>query len=174
MVEEYADAYGLNAIIDRFGLLTGPYQMAKSDQGVIALWVAAHDFQRPLTYIGFGGAGKQVRDFLHIEDFCELLRDQILNFSLYAGKKFNVGGGAANSLSLIETTRLCEAITGNTIPIGSHPDNRAADVRIYLSDHRAVTLINGWRPQRGAESTLTDICTWLRAEPGIRSLLFPV
>ena len=80
LVEEYADAYGLRFIIDRFGVLTGPGQMAKSDQGVIALWVAAHTYQRKLGYIGFGGTGKQVRDFLHIQDFCRLLLDQIEHF----------------------------------------------------------------------------------------------
>jgi CDP-paratose 2-epimerase len=70
MVAEYGDAYGIRYFIDRCGLLTGPWQMAKSDQGVIALWMAAHYFRRNLSYIGFDGSGRQVRDFLHIDDFC--------------------------------------------------------------------------------------------------------
>src|SRR5579863_778718 len=64
MVAEYADAYGFRVVINRCGLITGPHQMGKADQGVLALWVAAHYFGKSLTYIGFGGAGKQVRDFL--------------------------------------------------------------------------------------------------------------
>jgi CDP-paratose 2-epimerase len=59
MVEEYADAYGLRYMINRCGLLTGPWQTAKSDQGVMALWMAAHYFRRGLSYIGFRGTGKQ-------------------------------------------------------------------------------------------------------------------
>jgi CDP-paratose 2-epimerase len=82
MVTEYGDAYGVRFVIDRCGLLTGPWQMAKSDQGVIALWVAAHAFNRSLKYIGFGGSGKQVRDFLHIDDFCDLVLDQIVHFAV--------------------------------------------------------------------------------------------
>ena len=119
LVEEYADAYGLKFIVNRCGLLTGPWQMAKSDQGVMALWMAAHYFRRELSYIGFQGTGKQVRDVLHIDDFCDLLVDQIRHFTRYRGRCYNVGGGLANSLSLQETTRLCVEITGNTIRAGS-------------------------------------------------------
>ena len=164
MVEEYADAFGLRFIIDRFGLLTGPWQMAKSDQGVIALWMAAHYFRRPLSYIGFGGSGKQVRDFLHIDDFCALIIDQIRNFPLYGGRRFNAGGGLSRSLSLRETTDLCKEITGNSIEITPSAETRPADVRIYLSDFRLVSAINGWAPRHDARETLSDIYQWLRTE----------
>src|SRR5579871_6081629 len=117
MVAEYADAYGLRYLINRCGLLTGPWQMAKSDQGVIALWVAAHYFRRKLSYIGFDGSGRQVRDYLHIDDFCDLLLAQIGDFETYQGRLFNVGGGLPCSLSLKEATPLCEEITGNRISI---------------------------------------------------------
>src|SRR5215467_8057315 len=77
MIAEYGDAYGMRTVINRCGLIAGPRQMGKSDQGVIALWVAAHHFRRALRYIGFGGQGKQVRDVLHIEDLCALIADQL-------------------------------------------------------------------------------------------------
>jgi CDP-paratose 2-epimerase len=162
LVEEYADAYGFHFILDRFGLLTGPGQMAKSDQGVIALWVAAHCYQFPLSYIGFGGKGKQVRDFLHIDDFCALLLDQIQNFGAYTDQHFNVGGGLANSLSLLETTELCQQATGRRIAIGSSLADRPADVRIYVSDYSRVESITGWKPRIGAYQTISDIHTWLQ------------
>ena len=164
MVEEYADAYGLRSIINRCGLLTGPWQMAKSDQGVIALWMAAHYFRRGLSYIGFQGIGKQVRDVLHIDDFCDLLVDQIRHFALYSNRCYNVGGGLSNSLSLQETTRLCAEITGNIIPLSSSATTRPADVRLYISDHRLISSVNGWCPRRDTLATLTDIFHWLRSE----------
>ena len=164
MVEEYADAYGLRCIINRCGLLTGPWQMAKSDQGVMALWMAAHYFRHGLSYIGFRGTGKQVRDLLHIDDCCDLLVEQIQNFGLYSGQCYNVGGGLANSLSLRETTHLCEEITGNTISMASSADTRPADVRLYISDHRRISSVQGWQPRRDASRTLTDIFHWLRTE----------
>lgn len=174
MVEEYADAYGVQYIINRCGLLTGPWQMAKSDQGVMALWMGAHYFRQALSYIGFHGTGKQVRDFLHIDDFCALLLDQIHHFGLYKGRCYNVGGGLEHSLSLRETTQLCAEITGNHLQIASVEDTRRADVRIYLSDYRLISSINGWRPQRDATCTLRDIFHWLRvAEAQLRPLFVP-
>jgi CDP-paratose 2-epimerase len=162
MVTEYADAYGIRYLINRCGLLTGPWQMAKADQGVIALWMAAHYFHRSLSYIGFDGSGRQVRDFLHIHDFCDLLLDQIGNFDTYQGRLLNVGGGTEFSLSLKETTHLCEEITGNRISIAPVAETRPADVRIYLTDYRRMTAVNGWHPERDARRTLTDIFHWIR------------
>jgi CDP-paratose 2-epimerase len=161
LLEEYAAAYGFRFIIDRFGVITGPGQMAKADQGVIALWVAAHRFGRPLRYIGFEGNGKQVRDFLHVDDFCGLVLDQITGFSDYAGKRYNAGGGLHRSLSLAETTDLCRRIVGREIPIGSETQKRTADVRIYITDNSRVSRVRGWRPKIDAAQTISDIDRWL-------------
>ncbi len=173
LVEEYADAYGFRFVIDRFGVLTGPGQMAKSDQGVIALWVAAHHYNRPLGYIGFGGTGKQVRDFLHIGDFCNLLVDQIRHFDAYKGQRYNIGGGLANSLSLLESTQLCREITGRDLPMSSQPANRPADVRIYITDNARINAVRGWNPRFDAHRTLSDIHNWLieGGEP-LRKVMF--
>ena len=161
MVAEYGDAYGIRFIIDRCGLLTGPWQMAKADQGVVAFWVASHCLQRGLKYIGFGGTGKQVRDFLHIDDFCDLVLDQIDNFDAYAGRHWNVGGGVANSLSLREATELCREVTGRAVDVLSTDENRPADLRLYISDHRAISAVRGWQPRRDARRTLRDIAEWV-------------
>ena len=163
MVAEYGDAYGIRCVIDRCGLLTGPWQMAKADQGVVAYWVAAHCLNRGLKYIGFGGTGKQVRDFLHIDDFCDLVLDQINHLDDYAGRHWNVGGGVANSLSLCEATALCAEVTGRTVNVAVTSENRPADLRLYITDHRAVSAVRGWRPQRDARRTLTDIAEWVEA-----------
>jgi CDP-paratose 2-epimerase len=172
MVAEYADAYGIHYLIDRCGVLTGPWQMAKSDQGVIALWMAAHYFRRNLSYIGFDGSGRQVRDFLHVADFCDLLLEQIANFETWHGRLFNVGGGLPFSLSLKETTTLCEEITGNRLTITPVAETRPADVRIYITDHQRLTSVNGWHPRRDARTTLSDIFDWIRrAEAQVREVV---
>jgi len=161
MVAEYGDAFGIPFVVNRCGLLTGPWQMAKADQGVVAYWVAAHCMNRGLKYIGFGGSGKQVRDFLHIDDFSDLVLDQIAHFDAYAGRSWNTGGGAANSLSLREATELCREVTGRTVEVVATNENRPADLRLYISDHRAVSAVRGWKPQRDARRTLTDIAAWI-------------
>ena len=173
MVAEYGDAYGIRFIVDRCGLLTGPWQMAKADQGVIAFWVAAHCLQRGLKYIGFGGSGKQVRDFLHIDDFCDLILEQLAHFDLYAGRHWNVGGGVTNSLSLREATELCREITGRTVEVISSDEIRPSDLRLYITDHRAVSAVNGWTPRRDAHRTIADIAAWIDGHAAqLREVLF--
>lgn len=161
LIAEYADAYGLRTLINRCGVLSGPWQMGKVDQGVFALWVAFHYFQRPLQYIGYGGSGKQVRDFLHIADLLDLIDRQIHAIEALTGETFNVGGGAAHTLSLYEATLLCQDITGHQIPIAPVAEDRLGDVPIFVTDARKVMAATGWQPRRDAATMLTDIYTWV-------------
>lgn len=159
--QEYMAMYGLRGVINRCGVIAGPWQMGKVDQGVAVLWAARHVFGGALNYIGFGGTGKQVRDLLHVEDLLELVLREIDRLDALSGKVFNVGGGRDVSLSLLEMTALCETLTGNRLDIGSVPETRAGDIRIYLTDHAKVTAATGWRPKRDAQCILEDICRWI-------------
>lgn len=161
LIAEYADAYGLRTLINRCGVLTGSWQMGKVDQGVFALWVANHYFQKSLKYIGYGGTGKQVRDFLHIADLLELIDIQIHHLEALKGQTFNVGGGMSNSLSLKETTQICQEITGNKVSITPVTETRVGDVPVFITDSRKVIEITGWKPTRDARTTLTEIYEWI-------------
>jgi len=161
LISEYADAYNLRTLINRCGVLTGPWQMGKVDQGVFSLWMAYHYFQKPLKYIGYGGTGKQVRDFLHIADLLELIDIQINNLVNLKGQTFNVGGGKENALSLYETTQLCQEIVGHQVSITPIPETRLGDVPIFITDSRKVTAATGWQPKRDAKITLTEIYEWI-------------
>jgi CDP-paratose 2-epimerase len=162
MIEEYREMYGLRAVIDRCGVIAGPWQMGKVDQGVFTYWVLAHHFGRPLDYIGFGGRGKQVRDLLHVEDLLELLDEQLLDPGRWDGRTVNVGGGRGCSLSLCETTALCAEITGNRIETNSVAETRAGDVPLYISDCGELEKLSRWRPRRAAPEILADIHIWIR------------
>lgn len=161
LVQEYAAMYGLNTIINRCGLLTGPGQMGKSDQGVIALWAARHAYGGTLKYIGHCGTGKQVRDFLHVEDLLNLLALQLASPARHNGTVYNVGGGRQNSLSLLELTTLCQHIGGKAIEITPEPSPRDADIPLYLTDTAKVRAATGWAPKYNAEQTLSEIFRWL-------------
>jgi CDP-paratose 2-epimerase len=174
MVTEYAAAYGLRCIINRCGVIAGPWQMGKTDQGVVTYWMAAHYFRRELSYIGFGGQGKQVRDLLHVQDLAGLIADQVSHTDRYAGKLFNAGGGLSGSLSLRELTTLCRRITGNTIPIGECAETRPADVPVYITDHRRLTEFSGWRPSRTPEDILADTYQWIRENESVLKHLSPM
>ncbi len=161
LIAEYANAYSMRTLINRCGVLTGPWQMGKVDQGVFALWMACHYFLKPLKYIGYGGTGKQVRDFLHLADLLDLIDLQIHSLEELKGQTFNVGGGAINTLSLHETTELCQEITGHQISITPVPETRPGDVPIFVTDSRKVMAATGWQPQRDAKTTLSEIYEWI-------------
>lgn len=171
LIAEYAEAYGIRTLVNRCGVLTGPWQMGKVDQGVFALWMAYHYFGRSLKYIGYRGTGKQVRDFLHVLDLLDLLDIQIHNLEQLKGQTFNVGGGATNTLSLYETTQLCQEITGNRVPIEPISETRTGDVPIFITDSRKVISATGWQPQRNAKTTLVDIYEWIaRSEQQVKEI----
>jgi CDP-paratose 2-epimerase len=165
LIEEYRAAFGLRAVVDRCGVIAGPWQMGKVDQGVFTHWVLAHRFGNPLAYIGFGGAGKQVRDLLHVEDLVDLVERQLLAPGEWDGVTANVGGGREVSLSLLETTEICRELTGNEVPIEPVEEIRAGDVPVYLSDCSRLFGLTDWRPRRTAREVLADIHEWVAADP---------
>jgi CDP-paratose 2-epimerase len=164
LIEEYRTGLEVPAVIDRCGVIAGPWQMGKVDQGVFTHWMLAHHFGNPLSYIGFGGGGKQVRDLLHVEDLVDLVERQLLAPAEWDGRTVNVGGGRECSLSLRETTAICRELTGNEVPIEPVEQTRAGDVPIYLSDCRRIFGLDEWRPRRGAKQVLTDIHEWIAAD----------
>jgi CDP-paratose 2-epimerase len=162
LITEYAEIFDLPTVINRCGVVAGPWQMGKVDQGVFTHWMVAFYFRRPLSYLGFGGHGRQVRDVLHVNDLAALVDDQLLRPAEWAGAVVNVGGGAQGSLSLRETSALCEEITGNRLPVVVNPETRAGDVRIYISDCAALRRFSDWAPQHGPRRVLEDIFSWVR------------
>lgn len=162
VIQEYVDMYGVKAVINRCGVLAGPWQFGKVDQGVVVLWMAKHYWKQPLAYIGFGGMGKQVRDIMHIDDLYDLLELQLADLDRHVGQIYNVGGSREVSVSLRELTGLCRAATGNTIDIPAAGEDRPADIRIYLSDTSKVQAATGWRPTRTSDDIVRDIHLWIQ------------
>ena len=155
-------AFGLRSVVNRCGVIAGPWQMGKVDQGVFTYWMLAHHFNRPLRYIGYGGRGKQVRDLLHVDDLVELLDQQVIGPERWDGLTVNVGGGRECSLSLQETTALCAEITGRTIMVAPDEAQRPGDVPVYISDCTKLFSVSDWRPRRDPRAILSDIHAWVR------------
>jgi CDP-paratose 2-epimerase len=163
LIAEYAETFGIQATIDRCGVIAGPWQMGKVDQGVFTHWILSHYTGRPLRYIGYGGLGKQVRDLLHIDDLVDLIDDQLGRPEHWSGFTANVGGGRECSLSLLETTEICRELTGRSVPVDASDEVRPGDVRVYLSDCARLFEHAHWRPQRSARDVLADTFEWIRA-----------
>jgi CDP-paratose 2-epimerase len=170
LVAEYADAFGLRTVVDRCGVIAGPWQMGKADQGVFTHWMLCHHFRRSLRYIGYGGEGKQVRDLMSVADLVELIDDQLRRPDVWAGFTGNVGGGPGCSLSLRETTELCSELTGNELSIAGTDEQRPGDVPLYVSDCSRLFERTDWRPSRTPREILADIHAWVRDnEPALEA-----
>ena len=162
----------MRALINRCGVIAGPWQMGKVDQGVITLWVARHYFGRPLRYTGFGGKGKQVRDILHVYDLFDLLLLQLEAPERWDGQIYNIGGGNDVSVSLRELTELCIQETGKNVPIASVPETAGVDLRVYVTDTGKAEVDFGWRPTRGPARIIRDIRGWIEEhEETLQSIL---
>ena len=161
MIEEFREFFDVNYVINRCGVIAGPYQMGKVDQGVITLWVARHYWKNDIAYFGYGGTGKQVRDVLHILDLFDLVDYEIHNFDIVSGCTFNAGGGLGSSVSLLELTKICTEITGNVVKAQSVMENRKGDIPLYITDNTKIINKTSWKPSRNIINIITDIFEWI-------------
>lgn len=164
-IEEYCQFYNLDYIINRCGVIAGPGQFGKIDQGFVSSWIINHYFKKELSFIGFNGSGKQTRDILHIDDLIEAIFIEINNFIFIKNNTYNIGGGKFSSTSLLELTTLCEEITGNKIVINKILENRKADIPIYItnfSKFKNKQMITPWFPKKKMVDIVTDIFEWVK------------
>jgi CDP-paratose 2-epimerase len=172
LAAEYTAIYGVPVVTNRCGVIAGPGQLGRVDQGFVALWAARHLWGGALAYRGFGGRGLQVRDVLHVVDLYDLVSRQIARIEDHAGAIYCVGGGPERSVSLRELTRMCADRTEDELEIGSNSETHPSDVPFYVTDTRDVTTRTGWVPTRSVETVLDDVFAWLRSdEAALRSLL---
>lgn len=162
IIEEFREFFNVDYVINRCGVVAGPYQMGKVDQGVITLWIARHFWKKNLSYIGYGGTGKQVRDVLHIFDLFDLVDFEIHNFDKVNGHTFNAGGGLSSSVSLKELTAICEEVSGNKITVHSETENRKGDIPLYITDNTKIFNHIGWEPKRNTKSIIVDTFNWIK------------
>src|SRR6266702_279239 len=159
-VQEYAALYGMPALINRCGVIAGPGQFGRTDQGVFTYWVTSHLFGRSLSYTGFGGTGKQVRDLLHPEDLFDLLVRQWESTLSWDASIYNVGGGRDISVSMCELTELCRSVTGREVPLSFKPETSPVDIPLYVTDYSKVQSAYGWTPRKGVTEILHETACW--------------
>jgi CDP-paratose 2-epimerase len=172
LLREYAAMHGFRFVVDRCGVIAGPWQMGKTDQGFVLWWLTRHHWGLPLKYIGFGGTGAQVRDVLHVNDVCALVELQLDDMNKVNSGIFNAGGGAKGAVSLKELSAICANVTGRNVEAGSDPATRPGDIKYYVTDNRKLTKATGWEPTSGVEDIVRDSYAWLKQhDAGLRVLL---
>jgi CDP-paratose 2-epimerase len=164
-VADYARSYGMTTLVFRMSCIYGPRQFGTEDQG----WVA-HFILRALRgeRITLYGDGMQVRDVLYVDDLVEafLLAEQ--NAQRLKGRAFNMGGGADNTISLLDLLDRIERLHGKRPPV-AFDTWRTGDQRYYVSDTTAFQRETGWRPRVGAEQGIALLYDWLAARQDKRS-----
>jgi CDP-paratose 2-epimerase len=154
-VQEYAHLYGLKTGVFRMSCIYGTRQLGVEDQGWVAWFVIATLLNKQITIFG---DGKQVRDILFITDLLDVF-DKFIHSDIKSGV-FNIGGGAANTISLLEFLDMLEEMTGKRSQI-FFKEWRASDQKVYISDISKAQKLLGWQPTVSQREGIRMVITWV-------------
>lgn len=170
---EYGETFGLPVFVNRCGVLAGPGQFGRADQGIFAYWINGWLRGCPLTYLGFDGQGHQVRDCLDPRDMAPLLERQFEAPRLPPEDRIaNVSGGADHAMSLRQLSDWCRAAIGPRA-VASDPQPRAFDIPWLVLDPSKAARLWAWRPRTPLAAVLESIAEHARAHPGWLELSAP-
>jgi CDP-paratose 2-epimerase len=160
---EYHYAFGVPVWINRCGVLAGPGQFGRADQGIFSFWINSYLRKQPLRYTGFGGKGFEVRDCLPPQDLAGLIVRQIQEVSGTQPRCVNVGGGRANSMSLAQLSEWCGACFGRH-QVVSEPISHPFDVPWLILDSRCAANEWSWNVETPI-AILEEIARHAEAHP---------
>jgi CDP-paratose 2-epimerase len=130
MVQEYARYFDMKTCCLRGGCLTGPNHSGVELHGFLSYLIKCNIAGR--TYKIFGYKGKQVRDNIHSLDVARFIHAFVENPR--PGEVYNIGGGRANSVSILEAFDRIAQITGKKMQFEYVDKNREGDHICYISD----------------------------------------
>src|SRR5207302_10211892 len=163
LVQEYGRYFGMPTVCFRAGCLTGPNHSGAELHGFLAYLAKA--LLDGIPYRIYGYKGKQVRDNLHSYDVCTA----IMAFAEEprTAAVYNLGGGRANSISMLEAIAAFEELTGRRLQSEYVEDARRGDHICYISDlGRLRADYPEWEVTVSLEQTLAELAG---AQPGARS-----
>jgi CDP-paratose 2-epimerase len=159
---DYFRMFGVKTIVFRHSSMYGSNQHATFDQGWIG-WFCQKAIETQIdnnTTFTISGNGKQVRDVLHNSDIVSLYF-QAKDVQKAYGEAFNIGGGIANSLSLLELFLFLEKKLGVKLNYKQLPW-RESDQKIFVADNSKAEHIIGWIPRTSIENGLDSMIKWLQ------------
>jgi CDP-paratose 2-epimerase len=157
-VLDYARTFGVPAVVFRMSCIYGPRQFGTEDQGWVAHFLLRALQGGPITIYG---DGHQVRDVLFVEDLVNAFVLAQAGMEHLSGRVFNMGGGPARSVSLLELLDRISLLSGRR-PEVRFESWRRGDQRYYVSDTRQFEQATGWRARVGVEEGLSRLLQWLR------------
>jgi CDP-paratose 2-epimerase len=102
----------------------------------------------------------QVRDILFVEDLVDAMLLAMANVERLSGDAFNIGGGPANTTSLVELIGLIEELSGLS-PQAELEPWRTADQRYYVSNPGKFCQATGWTPKVDVREGVSRLLDWL-------------
>jgi CDP-paratose 2-epimerase len=154
---DYARIFGLRSVSLRQSCIYGPRQFGVEDQGWVAWFAMARRLGRDVTVYG---TGKQVRDLLHVDDLVDLYRRVAARPDACAGHAYNVGGGPANTLSLLELLERLDAWRPRDAEV-RFAEARPGDQPVFVADTSRADRDLGWQPQRSVDDGLADLLVFV-------------
>jgi len=155
---DYARTFGMRTAVFRMSCIYGPHQFGNEDQGWVAHFLIQALKGKPITLYG---DGKQVRDILFVEDLVNAYIAAMEKIDTVSGNAFNIGGGAGNTISLLELCNLIGELTGKK-PTIEFDNWRPSDQKYYVSDFSKFQRVAGWQPQVSTREGVQRLCNWLR------------
>jgi CDP-paratose 2-epimerase len=165
-VHDYARIFEIPTVVFRMSCIAGPRQFGNEDQGWVAHFVYSALQRKPISIYG---DGHQVRDVLAVGDLVRAFAAACENHKTTAGQVYNIGGGAENTISLLELVKTMEAALQVPIRCQFRPA-RPGDQPIYVTDFSKFRDHTQWVPQRCVLQTVHDIWRWYEEN---QSLFFP-
>ena len=165
-VLDYAHSFDVPAVVFRMSCIYGPHQHGTEDQGWVAHFLLRALAEAPVTIYG---DGCQVRDLLYVDDLVEamLLARRYAHEPEVRGRAFNIGGGPANAVSLLEVLDLIAGLHGRRGEV-ELAEPRQGDQRWYVSNARRLGVATGWEPRVSVEDGIASLYRWLLANVGAR------
>ncbi len=161
---EYGSAFRFPVWVNRCGVMAGAGQFGHPEQGIFSFWINSWLRRAPLRYIGFGGAGHQVRDCLHPRDLVPLLRQQFARADAGVPRIVNVAGGVENSFSLAQVSAWCAARFGPR-DVAADATPRPFDLPWVVLDPSLAERTWQWRPQTPITAVLEEIAQHAEQHP---------
>lgn len=150
MVQEYGRYFGTKTCCLRGGCLTGPNHSSVELHGFLSYLIKCN--VEGHTYKIFGYKGKQVRDNIHSYDVARFIH--AFHQKPRSGEVYNLGGGRANSVSILEAFDRIEMLSGRKMKFDYVADNRVGDHICYISD---LTKMRQHYPGWDVTKSLDDI-----------------
>lgn len=159
---DYARIFGLKTVVFRHSSMYGGRQFATYDQGWVG-WFCQKAIEAKngnAAQFTISGTGKQVRDVLHAEDMQDLYLAAVQHIDQARGQVFNIGGGHANSLSLLELFTLLEEFAGVKLNYEKLPV-RESDQRVFIADIAKAARLLQWQPKVDTRAGIGKMVKWV-------------